>query len=414
MIKNFLRILFMLILIGCQNNELEEVNFNNENVIFKSRPADKQEQENTVVIRFKKGLSDSEKAVVREKYNVLTFEVCSCGDPELENWFFSGNLTFADLEEKVLSMESDTDMEGADLNFKVTIDVSGISKPNVNAQREVSVGNFKRNTSDKIDVVIGVLDSGINPSYFQFTKPFLFDSTGMTDTCGNEIFGWNFVNNNNSPIDDSGHGTRVSYFIYEQLINSPKNFQILPAKVFDVNGSSSLFTINCGFSYLIKRKVNVINMSFGWKNNPSSVMKSYINEIEKYILINASAGNLGENNDVVPHYPSSYKNNNILAVTAIDNTIPPNLVLGNISLSNYGENSVDIGVKGLGIPFYTSSNNGPIFISGTSYSSAKASGFNASLYKTGLSINEWYHKILQHSIPSSNLNLIKHSAYLEL
>ena len=327
MTRYFLRILFIFILIGCQNNELEEVNFNNENVLSKSRSADKQEQENTVVIRFKKGLSDVEKAVVRAKYNVLNFEVCLCGDPELENWFFSDDLTIAELEEKVLSMESDTEMEGADLNFNITIDTNGISKQNINTQRELSVGTSKRNTSDKIDVVVGVLDSGINPSYFQFTESFLFDSTSMTDTCGNEIFFCFFVNNDNAPVDDSGHGTRVSYFIYEQLINSQKSFQILPAKVFDTNGSSSLFTINCGFSYLIKRKVNIINMSFGWKNNPSSVMKSYMDDIENHILINASAGNFGENNDLIPHYPSSYKNKNILAVTAIDNAIPPNLVL---------------------------------------------------------------------------------------
>ena len=414
MTRYFLCILFVFILIGCQNNEFEAVNFSNKNLLSKNRSTDKQEQQNTVVIRFKKGLSDSEKAIIRSNYNVLSFEVCSCGDPELENWFFSDDLTIAELEEKVLSMESDTEMEGADLNFTITIDTNGISKQNINTQREISVGTSKRNTTGKIDVVVGVLDSGINPSYFQFTESFLFDSTSMTDTCGNEIFGWNFVNNDNAPVDDSGHGTRVSYFIYEQLVNSQKSFQILPAKVFDANGSSSLFTINCGFSYLIKRKVNVINMSFGWKNNPSSVMKSYIDEIEKNILINASAGNLGENNDVVPHYPSSYKNKNILAVTAIDNTTPPNLVLGNVSLSNYGENSVDIGVKGLGIPFYDLSNSSPIFISGTSYSNAKACGFNATLYKMNMPVTEWRHDIIQNSIISPNLNLIKYSAYLEL
>ena len=61
------------------------------------------------------------------------------------------------------------------------------------------------------------------------------------------------------------------------------------------------------------------------------------------ILFVAAAGNSGVNNDVTPHYPSSYSNNNIIAVASITNT-------GALSsFSNYGLSSVDIGAPGSGI-----------------------------------------------------------------
>jgi subtilisin family serine protease len=61
------------------------------------------------------------------------------------------------------------------------------------------------------------------------------------------------------------------------------------------------------------------------------------------ILFIAAAGNSTVNNDVSPHYPSSYTNANIISVASITST-------GAISsFSNYGATSVDLGAPGSSI-----------------------------------------------------------------
>ncbi len=57
----------------------------------------------------------------------------------------------------------------------------------------------------------------------------------------------------------------------------------------------------------------------------------------------AAAGNNARNNDLIPHYPSSYDVPNIIAVAATDDN--DELAL----FSNYGRNSVDLGAPGVSI-----------------------------------------------------------------
>jgi len=66
------------------------------------------------------------------------------------------------------------------------------------------------------------------------------------------------------------------------------------------------------------------------------------------ILFVAAAGNggrdgVGDDNDKVPHYPSSYTSANIIAVAAIT------AAGAKSSFSNYGATSVDLGAPGSGI-----------------------------------------------------------------
>jgi hypothetical protein len=61
------------------------------------------------------------------------------------------------------------------------------------------------------------------------------------------------------------------------------------------------------------------------------------------ILFVAAAGNAGTNNDVTPHYPSSYNTPNMIAVAATDNND------GLASFSCFGPTSVHIGAPGVDI-----------------------------------------------------------------
>jgi hypothetical protein len=366
-------------------------------------------KDKTVVIRFINGVSATTKDTIRASYGVLSYEVCSCGDENLESWDLETLHEGATIEERVSSMEQDPEMEGADFEFDINISSqvpTGVVATTIHLQ-----DIFPRMRSQKATVSIGVLDTGIDPTYFGFQQPFLYNSLLDNENCNGDFFGWNFVENNNMPIDDNGHGTIVSYLAYQQLENTNTDFEILPAKAFDATGKSSLFRVGCGLSYLIKKEVNIINMSFGWTAIASTIIENYIREAENDILMVTSAGNTGADNDTLQHFPSSYTQRNILAVTAVDNATPPNFVP---SLSNYGQVSVDIAVSGIGIPFYTMPDAAPISITGSSYSSAKVTGFSASKYQQGTSMHVFYHKILLDKIQSSTLHQIKYASYLDL
>lgn len=405
--KKILYFILIICFISCESESLQTATENEQLIIQKATTEIKKDE--TVVIRFVAGLSETEKAVIRASYGVTSYEKCSCGDENLESWDLEEMYEGATIEERVSSMEQDPEMEGADFNFDINISSQvpvGVITGTSHNQNIVS-----QIRSQKATVSIGVLDTGINPKYFGFQEPFLHNSSLDNETCGNEFFGWNFVDNDNMPIDDNGHGTIVSYMIYKQLESTKTDFEILPAKAFDEQGKSTLFRVGCGLSYLIQKKVNIINMSFGWTTTSSSIIENYIKKAESKILMVTSAGNTGADNDEIKHFPSSYTARNILAVTAVDNEAIPNFVP---ELTNYGMVSVDIAVKGVGLPFYIAPETPPISVTGSSYSSAMAAGFSASIYQPGTSMSVYYHKILLNKIPASTLNQIKYASYLDL
>ncbi|WP_430412874.1 S8 family serine peptidase [Kordia sp.] len=400
-------LILIICFLSCESETIETTTVNEElTAQQKTVTTNKNE---AVVIRFIAGLSEAEKSVLRTHYGVTAYEKCSCGDENLESWNLEAIHEGATIEERVSSMEEEPEMEGADFNFDIQI---ASQVPTDVISGPIHYQNvLPKIRSQKASVTVGVLDTGIDPTYFRFQQPFLHNTVLDEETCGNDFFGWNFIENNNMPIDDNGHGTIVSYMIYEQLVNTATDFQILPAKAFDTDGKSTLFRIGCGLSYLIKKEVNIINMSFGWTTTSSAIIGSYIKEAEHNILMVTSAGNTGENNDEIAHFPSSYPARNILAVTAVDGEIPPTLVP---ILSNFGPISVDVAVHGIGLPFYTTAETAPTSVTGSSYASAKAAGFAASKYQEGTAMAVFYHKILLDKIQSSTLLQIKYASYLDL
>jgi len=91
-----------------------------------------------------------------------------------------------------------------------------------------------------------ILDTGINYNLFGLN----LNST---------IAGYDFVNNDNDPLDDNGHGTSVSNI----LLKVAPNAKIYSAKVINSQGIGYESDVLAGLQYCINNNVNVISFSIG-------------------------------------------------------------------------------------------------------------------------------------------------------
>ena len=370
---------------------------------------------NEMVVHYDFTLSEAQKQLLRNQYGVSSFKTCTCADPSLELWIFQldrdGNLPGGlNLEETVIGAKDDSGLENAEVNpaFQHMGDKLNVSF----GTESIGVALNNRVTTNE-NITIAVLDTGVDYNYFGFDSPFLYNSEDNPDTCGEsgmqDLFGWDFVNQDNDPFDDYGHGTVISSLIFDELDEQQVDFQILPIKAFDENGMGNYFDILCGFKYAINNDdVDVINMSFGWYHNNYELFGRYVQESEGRAVLMTSAGNTTQNNDQQPHYPSSYDVSNIVSVTALSND-PANIELA--YFSNFGTYSVDIAALGQGIPFYITPLE-YIEVSGTSYSNALGSAFSGVQYAPGMTPEEHIQQIIANTIQHSNLSAIRYQSYI--
>jgi subtilisin family serine protease len=211
------------------------------------------------------------------------------------------------------------------------------------------------------EVVVAVLDTGMDIDHPDLVDN-LWTNTGEVpnngvDDDGNgyidDVNGWDFVNDDNDPSDDNGHGTHLSGTIGARGNNSGGvvgvNWivKILPLKFLGAEGNGSLSGAVAGLNYaraLKARGVNivVVNCSFGSSDSSTSESNAIQGLRDAGVFIAAAAGNESENNDNVPSYPASYNLSNVISVAAVNRQ-------GSLaSFSNFGS-SVDIGAPGVDI-----------------------------------------------------------------
>jgi len=260
------------------------------------------------------------------------------------------------------------------------------------------------------NVVVGVVDTGI-----QYTHPDLAgniwvnpdeipgngkddDNNGYID----DIYGWNFVSNNNRPLDDNGHGTHVAGIIGAVGNNGigvtgvTWNTQIAALKFLDADGSGYTSNAILAINYAAEKGFDILNNSWGG----GSYSQSLKNAIDAYKgVFVAAAGNEGRNNDSYPTYPASYTSSNIISVAATTSTDAL------ASYSNYGRTSVDLGAPGSSI-YSTYINSRYASLSGTSMAAPQVSGALALIksYKPSLTTAQLKSLILNNVDSVSSLS----------
>jgi subtilisin family serine protease len=214
------------------------------------------------------------------------------------------------------------------------------------------------------NVIVAVIDSGIDYNHPDL-KANVWRNPGEVpdgiDNDGNgfvdDIRGWNTVNNSNDVFDDNGHGTHVAGIIGAVGDNGIGvtgvnwNVTLLPIKAANAAGALPNTATIGAYNYVLALKakgvdISVINASYGgqglgaWNFGAFDLIQTITNA---GILFVAAAGNNSLNNDVIPHYPSSYINPNIISVGASDAKEQP------AGFTNYGPTSVDIMAPGVDI-----------------------------------------------------------------
>lgn len=209
-------------------------------------------------------------------------------------------------------------------------------------------------TTGSSDVTIAVIDSGV-----MYTHPDLaaniwantkeIPGNGIDDD-GNgyvdDVYGWDFVDDDNDPMDFNGHGTHCAGTIAGVGNNSAGvagvmwNAKVMPVRVLDTQGYGTVYHSIAAIKYATAMGADVISCSFGGAEGS----QAYRDAIRASpALVVCAAGNDGGDNDVFPMYPANYNSPNVLSVAALDNR--DDLAI----FSNFGKISVHVAAPGIGI-----------------------------------------------------------------
>lgn len=226
------------------------------------------------------------------------------------------------------------------------------------------------------DIIVAVLDTGIDYNHADLVWN-IWRNLGETD-CNDEkdndlngfiddCKGWDFTtcetfdedgfctdpkNEDNDPMDGSGHGTHVAGIIGAKGNNITGIAgliwmgNLMPVKVLNDDGEGTILDVANGVYYAVDNGAKIINASFGGPDYSQTLFNAIATANSNGVLVVAAAGNggddgIGDNNDITPEYPANFNLSNIISVAATDQDDI------RASFSNFGPTTVDVAAPGV-------------------------------------------------------------------
>ena len=176
-------------------------------------------------------------------------------------------------------------------------------------------------------IVVAVIDTGVDYTHADLDAN-IWRNTGEIpnnelDDDGNgyvdDVQGWDFVGNDNNPMDLNGHGTHVAGTISAEnnefgITGVAYDARIMPVRVLDASGSGDPIAIAAGIRYAANNGASVINLSLG--GGYSSTMADAIEyATQRGVTVVMAAGNSGGSQ---PEFPANLSTQRGIAVGAVD------------------------------------------------------------------------------------------------
>ncbi|WP_128894380.1 S8 family serine peptidase [Longirhabdus pacifica] len=222
-------------------------------------------------------------------------------------------------------------------------------------------------TQSDSSVLVAVIDTGVQDDH--------------PDLIGKVVPGYDFIDNDNDPYDEQGHGTHVSGTVAALTNNgigvagTAPNAKILSVRVLNSSGSGSNLGVSQGIVYAADNGADIINLSLGG-SSPSSAVEDAVNYAwNKGVVVVAAAGNTPSTR---PSYPAYYEKSIAVAATDANDQIA--------YFSTYGD-WVDVAAPGVNV-ISTQLGGGYVSYSGTSMATPHTAGVAALLAGQGLTHEE--------------------------
>lgn len=184
------------------------------------------------------------------------------------------------------------------------------------------------------EVVVAVVDSGVDYSH--------------PDLQNRMVPGFDFVNLDDDPADDNGHGTHVAGIVAAEPDNGigvagvSWGARIMPLKVCPEEGGCGTFEVTAAIVYAVQEGAKVVNLSLGGAGDgcpPQLELAARLAD-ERGVLLVAGAGNSAQDGNPVM-YPAACDGYVGVGATGIGDRWAP--------FSSYGE-YVDLAAPGVGVP----------------------------------------------------------------
>ncbi len=220
------------------------------------------------------------------------------------------------------------------------------------------------------NITIAILDTGVDLDH--------------PDLQAKIVPGYDFVNNDNIPDDDHGHGTHVAG-IAAAVSNNGQGIagvswgaKIMPLKMLDSGGGGDLFDLVDAIYYAVDNGAQVINMSLGGSNSKwpcywPNIETAFNYAVSQDVLLVAAAGNDGQNG---VNCPAAYDQ-----VVAVGSTTSSD---SRAAFSNYGAR-LDVVAPGHSIYSTLPGNYG--LDSGTSMATPHVAGLAALVWSLAPSLS---------------------------